>query len=353
MVAIARALQISARILILDEPTSSLDADETEMLFSVMRRLKADGLGIIFITHFLDQVYQVSDKITILRNGSLIGEYKTDELPRYNLVSLMIGKKLENLDQLAEQKQIVLDQTEHKLVFEADKVSAAGKIKPFNLELFSGEVVGFAGLLGSGRTEAARLLFGLDRSDTGTFILDRKPVKTMSPGKAIHYGIAFCPEDRKENGVISDLTVRENIIIALQSRLGWFRFLNKKQQEKLAEEFINSLDIQTPTPDQLVKNLSGGNQQKVILARWLATSPQILILDEPTRGIDIGTKTEIQKLVLDLARDGKAVLFISSELEEVIRCSHRVKVLRDRQMVKELTADEVNGTSVLNAIAGS
>ncbi|MBN1265356.1 MAG: sugar ABC transporter ATP-binding protein [Anaerolineales bacterium] len=353
MVAIARSLQISARILILDEPTSSLDEDETSTLFNVMKRLKNDGIGIIFITHFIDQVYQISDRITILRNGRLIGEYETSELPRYNLVSLMIGKKLENLDQLTEHRNQVLQRSKHELVLEGRRLGAAGKIEPFDLSLYAGEVVGFAGLLGSGRTEAARLLFGLDRCDSGMIFLDQQPVKSMTPGKAIKFGIAFCPEDRKENGVIADLTVRENIILALQTRLGWFRFLNRKQQEKLTSEFIDSLFIQTPSPNQLVRNLSGGNQQKVILARWLAINPRILILDEPTRGIDIGTKAEIQKLVLDLAMAGKAILFISSELEEVIRCSHRIKVLRGRQMVKELTAEEVNGSSVLTAIAGS
>ena len=265
----------------------------------------------------------------------------------------MIGKTLENLDQLAEQKDSISKASSGQSLLEVRGVSASHKIEPFDLQLKAGEVMGFAGLLGSGRTEAARLLFGLDRTDTGSFRLGDKILKHMTPTQAIQNGLAFCPEDRKEDGVFGELTVRENIILALQTRLGWFQYLSRHEQNKIADQFIESLFIATPSPEQLVKNLSGGNQQKVILARWLAINPDILILDEPTRGIDIGTKTDIQKLVLDLAAENKSVVFISSELEEVLRCSHRIKVLRDHKMVDELAGDDLNGNAVMNAIAGS
>lgn len=351
MVSIARALQVSAQVLILDEPTSSLDASETEILFDVIRGLKSEGMGIIFITHFLDQVYKIADRITVLRNGRLVGTFQASSLPRLELVSRMIGKELENLDHLIEQKT---ETSQDAQVFlEARGVGASGVVAPFDLSFRAGEVIGFAGLLGSGRTEVARLLFGLDKADSGTFMLGGEKVTHLSPEKALNSGIAFCPEDRKADGIVEALTVRENIVLALQSSRGWFRYLSKKEQSEIADWYIQALAIHTPSAEQIVKNLSGGNQQKVILARWLATNPHVLILDEPTRGIDIGTKTEIQKWVLNLAAEGKSILFISSELDEVLRCSHRVKVLRDRQMVRELQGDNLNGASVMEAIAGS
>lgn len=352
LVAIARSLNISAKVLILDEPTSSLDRNEVEQLFMVMRKLREDGLAILFVTHFLDQVYEISDRITVLRNGQLIGEYKTEELPKIELVSKMIGKDWGELEQefpkerskgLEEQKEITL---------EARNVGRKGAIHPFNLSIKKGEILGLAGLLGSGRTEMARLLFGADRADQGTFRVSGKDVKIQSPRQAIAQGIAFCSENRKTEGIIGDLTVRENIILALQASQGWFRPLSRKRQQEIAEEYIKVLNIYPPDPNALVKNLSGGNQQKVILARWLLTHPKLLILDEPTRGIDVGTKSEILKLILSLASEGMSLLFISSELEEVLRVSHKIAVLRDRHKVKEITGEEMNQQNVMRAIAG-
>jgi galactofuranose transport system ATP-binding protein len=353
MAAIARALEISsARILILDEPTSSLDAHETNQLFDVMRKLKSEGMAIIFITHFISQVYEIADRITILRNGKLVGTYDTSSLPRLELIAKMIGRSLTEFDDMT---KIKLESSKHikgDVLLQAEGLGRTGAIEPFDLELHAGEVVGLAGLLGSGRTEIASLLFGVDKPDSGTMTYAGKTVKKFSPLASIARGVALCPEDRKANGIVDDLSVRENIILAMQASRGWFKYLSMPKQYEIADHFIKLLNIVTPSPDQPVKNLSGGNQQKVILARWLATNPQVLILDEPTRGIDVGAKAEIQKLVLSLAEEGKACVFISSELEEVLRTSHRIVVLRDREKVTEFSG-EVDEHKIMQSIAGS
>jgi simple sugar transport system ATP-binding protein len=353
MVAIARALEISsAKILILDEPTSSLDAFETSKLFQVMRKLKSEGLGIIFITHFIDQVYEVSDRITVLRNGKLVGTFETGAIPHLELIANMIGRTLSEFDDMTQIKLASAKRIHGETLLEAKDLGLTGSMESFDLELHAGEVVGIAGLLGSGRTETAYLLFGVDKPNSGFLRMSGKEIKRFSPAASIARGIAFCPEDRKAEGVIDELTVRENIVLALQANRGWFKRFNAQQQYELADKFIKALNISTPSADQPVKNLSGGNQQKVILARWLATNPQVLILDEPTRGIDVGSKAEIQKLVLELADEGKACIFISSELEEVLRTSHRIAVLRDRQKVAEFTG-EVEEQTIMQAMAGS
>ncbi|MCJ7530965.1 MAG: sugar ABC transporter ATP-binding protein [Anaerolineales bacterium] len=353
MAAIARALEISsARILILDEPTSSLDAHETEQLFGVMRKLKSEGMAIIFISHFIDQVYEVGDRITVLRNGKLVGTYETASLPRLELIAKMIGRTLTEFDEMT---NIRLESSKHikgEALLQAKGFGRIGAIEPFDLELHAGEVVGLAGLLGSGRTEIASLLFGVDKPDSGKLTFAEKVVKNFSPLASIARGIALCPEDRKAAGIVDDLTVRENIILAIQASRGWFKYMSMQQQYEIADKYIELLNIATPSADQPVKNLSGGNQQKVILARWLATNPQVLILDEPTRGIDVGAKAEIQKLVLSLAEEGKACMFISSELEEVLRTSHRIVVLRDHEKVTEFTGD-VDEHKIMQSIAGS
>jgi simple sugar transport system ATP-binding protein len=353
MAAIARALEISsAKVLILDEPTSSLDAHETQQLFGVIRKLKNEGMAIVFITHFLNQVYEVADRITVLRNGKLVGTYDTASLQRLELISKMIGRSLTEYDDMTKVKSDVGKHIRGDALLQAKALGHLGAIEPFDLDLHAGEVVGLAGLLGSGRTEIANLLFGIDKPDTGTLSFAGEDVKQFSPLASINRGIGLCPEDRKAFGILDDLTIRENIILAIQARRGWFKHLNLKEQYELAERFIKLLNIITPSPDQPVKNLSGGNQQKVILARWLATNPQVLILDEPTRGIDVGAKAEIQKLVLSLAEEGKACMFISSELEEVLRTSHRIVVLRDQKKVNEFSGD-VDGRKIMQSIAGS
>ena len=355
MVAIVRALDVaSTKILILDEPTSSLDTYETDQLFSVMRKLKGQGTAIIFITHFIDQVYEISDRITILRNGKLVGDYDTNSLTHLELVSNMLGRTLVELDSVSKSRsKLVADGHTSDPVMQARQLGSTGAIDPFDLDLYEGEVVGFAGLLGSGRTEIANLLFGVDKPDHGTLAYNGKAVKKFSPLSSIERGVALSPEDRKAAGIVDELSVRENIVLAMQANRGWLRYLSSAKQTEIADKYIKLLNIVTPSPEQPVKNLSGGNQQKVILARWLATNPQVLILDEPTRGIDVGAKTEIQKLVVSLAEEGKTCIFISSELEEVLRTSDRIVVLRDQEKITELTGDEMNETLIMQTIAGS
>jgi galactofuranose transport system ATP-binding protein len=353
MAAIARALEISsARVLVLDEPTSSLDAHETEQLFGVMRKLKSEGMAIIFITHFLDQVYEVADRITVLRNGKLVGTYVTPILTRLELIKKMIGRTLTEFDDMTKLKLESKQHIKSETLLDAKGLGRTGSIEPFDLELHAGEVVGLAGLLGSGRTEIAQLLFGIDKPTSGSLSMGGSSVNDYSPIRSIGRGVALCPEDRKAAGIVGELTVRENIILAMQASLGWFKYLSLQKQYEIADRYIKLLNIITPSPDQPVKNLSGGNQQKVILARWLATNPQLLIMDEPTRGIDVGTKAEIQKLVLSLAEEGKSCVFISSELEEVMRTSHRIVVMRDRKKVAEFSGD-VTENKIMHSIAGS
>lgn len=330
MVAIARALNVSAKILILDEPTSSLDRDEVNKLFSVIRKLKEEGLAIVFVSHFLDQIYEITDRLTVLRNGEWIGEYMTEEMDRMDLVSKMIGKDLQEFKSVSKD---TTNQSEEKETFlSAEQVGLTGVIEPFQFELNKGEIVGLAGLLGSGRTEIARLLFGgADKADQGMLKVNGKKVNFSTPRQAILHDIGFCSENRKTEGIIPELTVRENIILAIQSVNGLFRYLSKTKQAKIADEYMKLLNINPANPEQLIKNLSGGNQQKVMLARWLVTDPQLLILDEPTRGIDIGAKAEIMKLMTELSKKNKSILFISSEIEEILRTCHRVAVLRDRK----------------------
>ncbi|MGW0805075.1 sugar ABC transporter ATP-binding protein [Nonomuraea sp. NPDC002799] len=342
MVAIARAIDIDARVLILDEPTSSLDADEVQQLFRVMRRLKEEGIAILFVSHFLDQVYEISDRMTILRNGRLVGEYPTARLPQVELVAKMIGQELAALERIHGEAKVF-----DRPLIEARELGRAGAVEPFSLTIHEGEVVGLAGLLGSGRTEIARLLFGADHAGTGEIAISGSPESLRTPRAAMTHRIAFCSENRKEDGLIPDLTVRENVILALQATRGWTRPVPRDQQDELVARYIKALKISPPNPEHLVRNLSGGNQQKIVLARWLILEPRLLILDEPTRGIDVGAKTEIQRLVAELSDGGMAVLFISAELEEVLRLSHKVEVLRDRRLVAELPNDDELTTDVL------
>ena len=350
MIAIARAVDMESKVLILDEPTSSLDDNEVEKLFHMMKRLKSQGVGIVFVTHFLEQVYAVCDGITVLRNGTLVGEYTVEELPRVKLVAAMMGKDFDDLANIKPEGS--MDFTNVPLEIEAKGLSHAGTIKPFDLEIHKGEVVGLTGLLGSGRSELARAIYGADRAQTGTLKVNGKEEKIKSPIDAMNLGMGLLPDDRKAEGIIGDLSVRENIILAMQAKLGIFRKIPMAKQIEIADQYIELLQIKTASRETLIKRLSGGNQQKVILARWLATNPDFLILDEPTRGIDIGTKTEIQKLVIKLAQEGKSLIFISSEIEEMLRTCNRMAVLRDGAKVGEIDGDEMTQEGVMHAIAG-
>ncbi|MGC0341051.1 sugar ABC transporter ATP-binding protein [Streptomyces sp. SLBN-8D4] len=337
------------KVLVLDEPTSSLDRDEVLELFRLMRQLRDEGVAILFVSHFLDQIYEICDRMTVLRNGTLVGEHMVSDLDQVGLIELMIGKALDQLEELHDQ-QLHADVGESLL--KAEGLGRNGGIAPFDLEIKKGEVVGLAGLLGSGRTELARLLFGADQPDSGTLTVGGETVSMSAPNDAIGAGIAFCSENRKTEGLVPDLTVRENIILALQAARGWTRPIPAAQRDELVAKYIKALDIRPANPEARVGQLSGGNQQKVLLARWLITQPKLLILDEPTRGIDIGAKTEIQKLVVSLSEDGMSVLYIAAELEEVLRLSHTIGVLRDRKLVAQLTnGPEITTSKILETIA--
>ena len=350
MVAIARAVDMDCKVLILDEPTSSLDDREVELLFTLMRDLKSHGVGIIFITHFLEQVYEVCDKITVLRNGELVGEYDVAQMPRVELISAMLGKDMEDMTNLKNQKRPY--QGAGETVYEAEGLSSAEGVRPFDFGINKGEVNGFTGLLGSGRSESVRAIFAADRVTGGKVKVNGKDVKITQPKDAMKCGIGYLPEDRKGDGIIQDLSVRENLILALQVLNGFTKPISRAESEKLADEYIDLLEIKTASKETPIKSLSGGNQQKVILARWLLTHPQYLILDEPTRGIDVGTKLEIQKQVLKLAEEGVSVTFISSEIEEMLSVCQRLIGMRDRKIVGELKDEMLRQDVIMQTIAG-
>jgi len=351
MVAIARAISISARVLILDEPTSSLDEAAVQRLFAVLRRLRGQGMAVLFVTHFLEQTYAISDRITVMRNGETEGEYLASELSRLALVNKMVGES-----QSQAQERRASEAQTGATVLQARGLGRSGALRPLDLHIRRGEVLGLCGLLGSGRTETARLLFGADAADCGGIEIHGETRRFASPREAIAAGIAFCSEDRKHEGAILALSVRENIVLALQARAGMRLVMSRAEAQALADDFIRRLGIKTPSADTPIGQLSGGNQQKALLARWLATDPALLILDEPTRGIDVRAKEEIMDYVGHLSHredgQGMAVLFISSELSEVLHCSDRLLVLRDRQAGGEYLRGELDERTVLEVIAG-
>jgi simple sugar transport system ATP-binding protein len=357
MVAISRSLLVSAKVLILDEPTSSLDEKEVDLLFSVLRGLREQGMAILFVTHFLDQTYAISDRITVMRNGEREGEYLAADLSRVELVNKMVGAPAASPEAgdasagVAANASATAGEGRFKSFLRAVGLGRKGALTPMDLEIREGEMLGLAGLLGSGRTEAARLLFGADKADSGVITIDGKERSLSSPRDAIAAGIGFCSEDRKHEGAILDLSVRENLILALQARSGIMRAIPLKRQQQLAEEYVKALGIKTASIETPIGSLSGGNQQKVLLARWLVTDPKLLILDEPTRGIDVRAKQEIMDYVSALCKKGMSILFISSELPEVLRVSDRIVVMRDRKAGGEYARGALDETSVLQVIA--
>jgi galactofuranose transport system ATP-binding protein len=364
MCAIARSLSARSRILILDEPTSSLAEDEVKMLFSVVRRLKAQGMAILFITHFIDQTFEISDRITVLRNGLLVGEYPVSALSRMELITRMVGREIDE-DGPAGPREAGLpaavagggrDAGNGERVqapfLEASGIGRRDSVRGVDLQVRRGESLGIGGLLGSGRTEIARMLFGIDRAEEGTILVEGRPAEIASPVDAILRGIGFCPEDRKLEGIIGELSLRENIILALQTKRGVFRNLSQKRQEEIASSYIAALGIKAGDAEMPIAQLSGGNQQKALLARWMATGPRMLILDEPTRGIDVAAKVEIMRQVMELCDKGMAVVFISAEMDEVVRYSDRIAVMRDRRKVGEIESREADEHAVFQIIAG-
>ena len=352
LVAISRAMATDSRVLILDEPTSSLDAAEVEQLFGVIRQLRDEGVALLFVSHFLDQVYAISDRVTVLRNGQYQGEFLLRDLPRAKLIATMIGKDLESLASLESTRSERAAARPGEPLLAATGIGRKGSMEPTDIEVHRGEVVGFAGLLGSGRTELARLLYGADRADSGTIAIDGRKVALTSPVAGLDNRIAFSTENRRDEGIVADLTVRDNVILAVQAKRGWARPLSRREEDEIVGTYIAALNIRPANPNMLAGNLSGGNQQKVLLGRWLATQPELLILDEPTRGIDVGAKAEIQDSVAKLAADGVYVVFISSELEEVVRISDRIVVLKDRAKIGEITnGPNVTAQQVVELIA--
>ncbi|CAH0220859.1 Arabinose import ATP-binding protein AraG [Microbacterium oxydans] len=352
LVAISRAMAIKAKVLILDEPTSSLDAAEVEGLFTVMRTLRDQGVAILFVSHFLDQIYAISDRLTVLRNGQYEGEYLTRDLDRHALISRMIGKDLDTLKSLGGNRRTTPRDADEATFLSASGISRTGAVHATDLDIRPGEVVGFAGLLGSGRTELARLLYGADRSESGQITVKGRKVDLTSPSAALSHRIAFSTENRRDEGIIGDLTIRENIILAVQAKRGWARPMPRKEQDAIVDKYITALNVRPADPERMIKNLSGGNQQKVLLGRWLATEPELLILDEPTRGIDVGAKAEIQEAVAELADQGVAVVFVSSELEEVVRLSERIVVLKDHSKIGEIqNGPDVTAQEIVDVIA--
>jgi monosaccharide-transporting ATPase len=351
LVAISRAMVTKSKVLILDEPTSSLDANEVEGLFQVMRRLRDQGVAILFVSHFLDQVYAISDRLTVLRNGEFVGEYRTADLNRTELISKMIGKDYGALAALGSNRGRTAT-ADTPAFYSAKDLGRKGSIDPVDIEVHAGEVVGLAGLLGSGRTELGRLIYGADRPDSGTVTIDGSTAEVHTPMAGLSKQIAFSTENRRDEGIIGDLTVRENLILAVQARRGWARPLSRREQNELCDKYLLELNVRPSDPERPIKNLSGGNQQKVLLGRWLATKPQLIVLDEPTRGIDVGAKAEIQEAIAALAEDGMSVVFISSELEEVVRLSERIVVLKDHRKIGEIdNGPEVTADTIVDLIA--
>ena len=352
MVAIARAISFKSKLVIMDEPTSSLNEDEVATLFTTIRQLKAEGVATIFVSHRLDELYAICDGITILRDGSMVDERPINTISKLELVAKMLGKDLGSVRQSG---QTSFDSSRHhvgqEVLLDAKGLRDGGKLQNASVKVSAGEIVGLTGLLGSGRSEVARAVFGADSTNAGTITIDGKTVHFHTPADAIHAGIGFCSEDRKVDGIIPDLSVRENLTLAALPTLTRYGVVDRKQQEEIVLRFIQRLGIKTAGPDQKIRELSGGNQQKVLLARWLCLNPRLLLLDEPTRGIDVGAKGEIQKLVEELAETGMGVLLISSELEEIIEGSDHVVVLRDGATVAEFSREDLNQDAILTAMA--
>ena len=353
LIALARCLDIDARLIVLDEPTASLDAVEVDRFFDALRKLRDDGMAIVFVTHFMDQTYALADRVTVLRNGRHVATYAVSDLERVDLVTHMLGGTALPSPDLATDAAVA--ETSDRLRAQ-DLVSdrTQGRpMAPVSLTIGPGEVVGLAGLLGSGRTEVARMLFGVDPIRDGDVAVDGRSADVGSPRSAMAAGLAYCSEDRHSDGLFPGLTVRTNIFIALQGQRGLKARISRAEQERTAHRLIKRLRIKVTDLEAPVATLSGGNQQKVLLARALALDPKVLILDEPTRGVDIGARAEIESVIGDLATDGMSILVVSSEVEELTRLCRRIIVLRDRRIVGEVTGHPIEEQEVLDAIAGA
>jgi len=345
MVEVAKALSLDADLIVMDEPTSALTERETHVLFDVMHSLREEGVSLIFISHRLGEVFEVADRVTVLRDGQLIGTRPVAETDEDEIVRMMVGRELgEMYPQAKGERQDV--------VVEAINLSDGDELHGVDLTLHRGEILGVAGLVGAGRTALAETLFGVRRAVTGEVRLNGERVKISSPGEAIKRGMALVPEDRKQQGLFMNMTVRENIVISALDMVTRWGFVNASRARELAGRFVERLDIRTPSLRQRARNLSGGNQQKMIIARWLTLKPEVLILDEPTRGIDVGAKAEIHALMNQLAQDGVGVLMVSSELPEIMGVSDRVLVMREGRVAGTFMRDEATQDDIMRAATG-
>ena len=351
MVAIARAIDQQSRLVVMDEPTSSLDDREVAVLFDVIRHLKARGIGVIFVSHRLDELYAVCDRVTVMRDGMTVADQPMASIGKLELVAAMLGRSLEEVKRFGATAFDEDFAARPAKVLEVAGLKSAPRVASVELDVHEGEIVGLAGLLGSGRTETARAIFGADRPQAGTVRLGGRETGFRSARDAIRAGIGFCPEDRKTEGIVPDMSVRDNLTLALLPQLTRHGVVDQARQREIVDRLIKRLGIRLAGPDQKIRELSGGNQQKVLLARWLCMQPKLLILDEPTRGIDVAAKAEIQGLIRELARDGLGVLMISSELEELTEGCHRVSVLRDGRSVAAFDHGAATEHAIMNAMA--
>jgi galactofuranose transport system ATP-binding protein len=354
MVAIARAVQIDARVVIMDEPTSSLEQREVDTLFSVIERLRGQGIAIVYVSHRLDELFRVCDRVTVMRDGQVVHDGLMSDLDRLRLVSLMLGRdmaevKRHGLTRFGSDHEVSTDAP----VLQASHLSSRRRLEDISVDVRRGEVVGLGGLLGAGRSETARAIVGALHTDAGQVEIDGKPVRRNSTAAAIRAGAAMLPEDRKTDGIIPDLSVRENIVLAALPRISRGGLVNGGKQDQIVDYFMKRLRIKASSPEQRVSELSGGNQQKVLLARWLCLNPKLLVLDEPTRGIDVGAKAEVQGVIDELAKEGLGVVLISSELEELIEGSDRVIVLKEGRVVGELDGDQVTERALMESLAAA
>ncbi len=349
MVAIGRAVSVSAKLVIMDEPTSSLDTKEVQVLFDVIRKLKEKNIAVIFISHRLDEIFEICERVTILKDGALAGDFDINELDQLKLISLMIGQEAKQLERTKGDYE--LDGAD-ELARMAD-IQQGVRLNGIGIDIRKGEVLGLAGLLGSGRSELAKVLFGATQPDEGEIVWMGEHVNFKTPKDSIAKGIGFCTEDRKVEGIIPHLSVKENITIALLPQINRMGIVDEKRQAEVVDEYIKKLSIKTPSPNQIIRNLSGGNQQKVLLARWMCLNPKLVIMDEPTRGIDVGAKAEIEGLIQELASHGISVLMISSELAELERNCDRVVVMREGKKLGELRGMEINQDKIMEIIASA
>jgi galactofuranose transport system ATP-binding protein len=351
LVAIARAVSMDAKLVIMDEPTSSLDTSEVEILFGVVRDLKASGVSVLYVSHFLDELFQICDRVTIMRDGQTVGCQNIVDTTKLELIAGMLGR---NASEIASEglTELAGDGTTYdEVVLQVDNVATGPRLTDFSMTLHRGEIVGLGGLLGSGRTEAARGIFGVDHLTKGSIKLKGADFNPAEPSDAIRAGIGLLTEDRKEEGIVPHMSVRENLTLALLPSMRKNGQIDLEKERALVEDFIRKLGIKTSHMDQPIRELSGGNQQKVLLARWLATKPDILILDEPTRGVDVGAKREIQSIIRSFVDEGHAVLLISSEFEELVEGANRIVVMHEGRAVSELTNPGITENALVKALA--